>query len=88
MLYAEKTNFINRDNVKLLIINWNFIYKFSLGKSIRKLDNFPVANKTTPKSGFYDFKSKINEAKSFKFSKEEKLKPKRSITPGPGKYDI
>ena len=44
--------------------------------------------RVTSKIDYYDLKSSINEAKSYKFSKGEKLKPKRNNTPGPGRYNI
>ena len=66
-------------------------YAYSFGKSGKETDKSFI-NKSTlkHKSDFYSYQGDIinKPTKGFHFSKEEKLKTKKKITPGPGEYNI
>lgn len=59
----------------------------SIGTAKRK-DEFLNVVKNSPGPGNYMFKSTFSEAISYRFLQDEKLKPVKSFTPGPGEYDI
>ncbi len=58
-----------------------------MGTSKRKDEFLNVIN-NSPGPAQINFKSTLNDAVSYRFLKDDKLKPIKSSTPGPGEYDV
>ncbi len=63
------------------------LFIFRIGTAKRK-DEFLNVVTNYPGPGLYQRKSGVSEAIAYRFLQDEKLKPVKSTTPGPGEYDI
>lgn len=66
------------------------IFHFSLGRSLRHLEEFynNIKQLTPGPASYKNTLTAFDTSKAIKFGKEEKLKLAKSFSPGPGNYDV
>lgn len=69
-------------------VKYQIYYFFRLSQTAR--DELFKSNNLNPGPGNYEIEENLSKkkGKSFKFSKDEKLKNVKSFTPGPGTYKV